>query len=67
MSLAYLGIVYLREGRTTDALKTVDSASAEANQPDVSSTFVSSVVQIGCSIAQVTGDKDAITKWSRRN
>ena len=30
VSLAYLGIVYLREGRTADALKTVDLAFAEA-------------------------------------
>jgi hypothetical protein len=59
-SLAYLGIVYLREGRTADALKTADLAYAEAKQPNVSPTFVSGVVKIGRSIAQATGDKDAI-------
>jgi tetratricopeptide (TPR) repeat protein len=66
-SLAYLGIVYLREGRTADALKTEDLAYAEAKQPNVSPTFVSAVVKIGRSIAQATGDKDAIAKWSQRS
>lgn len=66
-SLAYLGIVYVREGRTADALKTVDLAYAEVKKPNVSQSFVSEVVQIGRSIAQVTGDKDAIAKWSQRS
>jgi tetratricopeptide (TPR) repeat protein len=66
ISLAYLGIVYLREGRTADALKTVDLAFDEAKQPNVSPTFVSSVVKIGRSIAEATRDKDAIAKWSQR-
>lgn len=67
MSLAYLGIVYLREGRHVDALKAVDLAFGEANQPNVSPTVVGSVVKIGRSIAQATGDKDAIAKWSQRS
>ena len=66
-SLAYLGIVYVREGRTADALKTVDLAYAEAKKPNVSPSFVSEVVQIGRLIAQSTGDKDAIAKWSERS
>jgi tetratricopeptide (TPR) repeat protein len=66
-SLAYLAIVYLREGRTADALSTADLAYVEANQPNVSSTFVNGVVKIGRSIAQATGDKDAIAKWSNRS
>jgi tetratricopeptide (TPR) repeat protein len=66
-SLAYLGIVYLREGRNADALKTADLAYAEAKQPNVSPTFVSGIVKIGLSIAQATGDKDAIAKWSQRS
>jgi tetratricopeptide (TPR) repeat protein len=66
-TLAYLGIVYVREGRTPDALKTVDLAYAEAKKPNVSPSFVSEVVLIGRSIAQVTGDKDAIAKWSQRS
>jgi hypothetical protein len=67
MSLAYLGIVYLREGHSADALATVDSAFAEANQPNVPSTVVSSIVKIGRSIAQVSGDKGAIAKWAQRS
>lgn len=66
-SLAYLAIVYVREGRTADALKTVESAYAEATKPNVSPSFVGEVVQIGRSIAQATGDKDAIAKWSQRS
>ena len=66
-SLAYLGIVYVREGRTADALKTVDLAYGEAKKPNASPSFVSEVVQIGRSIAQVTGDKDAIAMWSQRS
>ena len=67
ISLAYLGIVYLREGRTADALRTVDLAFTEASQPNISSTIVSNVVQIGRSIAQAAADEDAIAKWSKRH
>jgi tetratricopeptide (TPR) repeat protein len=67
MSLAYLGIVCLREGRTADALRTADSAFAEANQPNVPSTIARSIVQIGRSIAQTIGDKNAVAKWSQRD
>jgi len=66
-SLAYLGVVYVREGRTADALKTIELAYAEATKPNVSPSFISEVVQIGRSIAQVTGDRDAIAKWSQRS
>lgn len=65
-SLAYLGIVYVREGRADDALKAADMAYAEAKKPNVSPSFVSEVVQLGRSIAQAIGDKDAIAKWSQR-
>jgi len=66
-SLAYLGIVYLREGRTAEALKTVELAYDEAAQPHVSSAFVSEVVKVGRSIAQASGDEDAVAKWSQRS
>ena len=66
-SIAYLGIVYLREGRTAEALKTAELAYDEATQPHVSSAFVSEVVKVGRSIAQASGDEDAITKWSQRS
>jgi len=67
ISLAYLGIVYVREGRTAEALQTVDLAFVEASKPNVSSTVVSSVVKIGRLIAEATGDENAIAKWSRRS
>ena len=66
-SLAYLGIVYLREKRTAEALKTAELAYEEAAQPHVSSAFVSEVVKVGRSIAQVSGDEDAVAKWSQRS
>jgi len=66
-SLAYLGIVYVREGRAEDALKTSDLAYAEVKKPNVSPHFVSEVLQLGRAIAQATGNKDAITKWSQRS
>jgi hypothetical protein len=55
-SLAYLGIVYLREGRNADALKTADLAYAEAKQPNVSPTFVSGIVKIGLVFGPKTTD-----------
>jgi len=66
-SLAYLGIVYLREGRTADAMKTAELAYAEAKRPNVSRTFVRGVAKIGRSIAQASGDENAIAKWSQRS
>ena len=66
ISLAFLGIVYLREGRTADALSIVDSAFDEANRPNVDPTVLGSVVQIGRSVAQAAGDQSATAKWSRR-
>jgi len=66
-SLAYLGIVYVREGRTAEALRTGELAYDEATQPHVSSTFVNEVVKVGRSIVQVSGDEGAITKWSQRS
>ena len=66
-SIAYLAIVYLREGRTPEALKTAELAYDEATQPHVSSTFVSEVVKVGRAIAQASGDEDAVAKWSQRS
>ena len=66
-SLAYLGIVYIRQGRASDALKSVDLAFAEANKANVPSTVVGNVVKIGRAVAQATGDKEAIEKWAQRS
>jgi len=67
LTMAYLGIAYLRQGRTADAMKTVDSAFGEVKQPDVPARFAKRVVELGRLIAQGTGDNDAIAKWSQRN
>ena len=67
ISLAHLGIVYMREGRNADALKTADMALDEAKKPNVSLRFVSDVVKIGRAIAQASGDKDALAKWAQRS
>jgi tetratricopeptide (TPR) repeat protein len=66
-SNVYLGIVYLREGRTAEALKTAELAYNEATQEHVPPTFYYEVVKIGRSIAQASGDGDAVAKWSQRS
>ena len=66
-SLAYLGIVYLREGRTAEALKTAELAYNEATQPHVPSMLYNEVVKIGRSVAQASGDGAAAAKWSQRS
>jgi tetratricopeptide (TPR) repeat protein len=65
-SLAYLAIVYLREERTTDALRTAELAYQEVTRPHVPASLVNEVVAVGSSIAQASTDKDAIAKWSQR-
>jgi tetratricopeptide (TPR) repeat protein len=65
-SLAYLGIVYLREERAVDALKTVETAYNTATKPHVPPSFLGEVVNIGLAIARASGDKDAISQWSLR-
>ena len=66
-SLSYLAIVYLREGRTTEALKSVELAYKEAARPDVQAAAVNEVLKVGSSIAQQSGDESAITRWSQRS
>ncbi|HET6844793.1 MAG TPA: hypothetical protein VFK06_24370 [Candidatus Angelobacter sp.] len=66
-TLAYLGIVYLREGRVTDALKTSDTAWDTVMQPHVPSSFQSGVVKLGLAIAQASGDENAISEWTLRS
>lgn len=67
ISVAYLGIVYVRQGRASEALKSVDLAFAEASKPNVPSTVVGNVVKIGRAVARATSDKDAIEKWAQRS
>jgi tetratricopeptide (TPR) repeat protein len=66
-SLAYLGIVYMREGRTPEALQTVDLAYEQAKEPHVPVTLLNETIKIGSMIAQASNDKDAISKWSQRS
>jgi tetratricopeptide (TPR) repeat protein len=46
ISLSYLAIVYLREGRTTEALKATERAYEEATRPHVQATFVNEVLTV---------------------
>jgi tetratricopeptide (TPR) repeat protein len=66
-TLAYLGIVYLREGRKIEALKTAEIAYNTATKPHVPPSFQSEVVNMGLSIAKVSGDESAISQWSLRS
>lgn len=65
-SLAYLGIVYLREERAVDALKTAETAYNNAMKPHVPPSFLGEVVNIGLAIAKASGDENAISQWSLR-
>jgi hypothetical protein len=66
-SLSYLGIVYLREGRTAEALKTVELAYNEVTQPRVPPLFYNEVLKVGRSIAESSGNGEAVAKWLRRS
>jgi len=58
--------VYLREARTAEALKAAELAYNEATEEHVPATFYNEVVKVGRSIAQASGDGDAVAKWSQR-
>ena len=62
-----MGIVYLREGRKIEALKTAEIAYNTVTKPHVPPSFVSEVVNVGLSIAKVSGDENAISQWSLRS
>jgi len=65
-TLAYLAVVYLREERTTESLKTAELAYDEATQPNVPSTVATDIAKVGRMVAQAAGDENAIAKWSQR-
>ncbi|HTB92833.1 MAG TPA: hypothetical protein VK728_08390 [Candidatus Sulfotelmatobacter sp.] len=67
LSLSYLAVVYLREGRSTDALKTSELAYETVTRPHVQGTFLKQIAKVGNMTAQESGDKDAIAKWSQRS
>ena len=66
-SLSYLGIVYLREGHTLEALKTAEIAYDTAAKPHVPPSFLSEISKVGFAIAEASGDENAISKWSLRS
>ena len=66
-SLSYLAVVYLREGRTSEALKTSELAYQDVTRPHVQATFLNEIVKVGNLIAQESGDEGAIAKWSQRS
>lgn len=67
LSLAYLAVVYLREDRSSDALKASELAYETVTRPHVQATFLNQVVKVGNMIAQESGDKGAIAQWSQRS
>ena len=58
--------MYLREGRTTEALKVVELAYKEASRPHVQATFLNEVLKVGSAIAQQSGDEGALAQWAQR-
>ena len=66
-SLSYLAVVYLREGRTSEALKTSELAYQDVTRPHVQATFLNEIVKVGNLIAQESGDEGAIAKWTQRS
>jgi tetratricopeptide (TPR) repeat protein len=67
ISLSKLAIVYFREEHPNEALKTVELAYEEATKPYVQPSYLNMVVKVGNSVAQATGDKNAMEKWSQRS
>jgi tetratricopeptide (TPR) repeat protein len=65
-SLSYLAIVYLREGNTSEVLKTVELAYEAATRPYVQAVFRNEVLKVGNAVAQQSGDDGAIARWSQR-
>jgi tetratricopeptide (TPR) repeat protein len=65
-SLSYLAIVYLRESRTSEALKTAERAYKAVTRPHVQATFLNEVLKVGSSVAEQSGDEGAIARWAQR-
>jgi tetratricopeptide (TPR) repeat protein len=65
-SLSYLAIVYLREGRTSEALKAAELAYEAVTRLHVQATFLNEVLKVGSSVAEQSGDEGAIARWSQR-
>ncbi len=67
LSYALLAVVYLREGRTQEALATVGKAYDEVTKYKLAPEFHNQVVKIGKAIADASDDSAAQQTWSQRN
>jgi len=61
-----LAVVYLREGRVQDALKTVETAYDQATKYDLAPRYREEVENVGKAIANASGNADAQKTWSQR-
>jgi tetratricopeptide (TPR) repeat protein len=66
-SYALLAVVFLREGRTQDALMTVEKAYDEVTKYKLAPQFHNQVINIGRAIADGSEDSAAQRTWSQRN
>jgi tetratricopeptide (TPR) repeat protein len=66
-SYALLAVVYFREGRTLDALTTVEKAYDEVTKYKLTPQFHNQVIKIGKAIAEASEDSAAQRTWSQRN
>lgn len=64
---ALLAVVYLREGRTQEALATIEKAYDEVTKYKLAPQFHNQVVKIGKAIADASEDSVAQRTWSQRN
>jgi len=66
-SYALLAVVYFREGRTQDAITTVEKAYDEVTKYKLAPQFHNQVIKIGKAIADASEDSAAQRTWSQRN
>jgi tetratricopeptide (TPR) repeat protein len=62
-----LAMVYFREGRTQDALATMEKAYDEVSKFNLDAAYFNDVVTVGRRIADASGDSAARQTWSQRN
>jgi tetratricopeptide (TPR) repeat protein len=66
-SYVLLAVVYFRESRIQDALKTAEKAYDDVTKYKLPSRYQNEVVKIGKAIADASGDSAAQRTWSQRN
>jgi tetratricopeptide (TPR) repeat protein len=67
ISYALLSVVYFREDRVQEALKTVEKAYDEVTTHKLDSVYRNQVLTVGKGIASASGDPAAQKLWSQRN